>query len=167
MVRGGSHHGEEGRAEGRAQRVPPQTRLLEDRGPSSDPHDRRLAMPTEDHPMAYADFAGVVGEGYGAGTVIVWDSGTCRSLATDRRHHGVPFAEALGQGHVSFWMDGTKLHGGYAPTRIRGSAEGGREAWLLVKGDDLHASAHSTTDPARARSALSGRTLKQVAEDGR
>ncbi|MBX7466125.1 3'-phosphoesterase [Streptomyces sp. MAG02] len=137
------------------------------KGPSSDPRDKRLAMPTEDHPMAYADFEGVIGEGYGAGTVIVWDTGTYRSLTTDRHHHEVPFAEALGQGHVSFWMDGTKLRGGYALTRIRGSAEGDREAWLLVKEDDRHASARNSTEPTRARSALSGRTLGQVAHDGR
>ncbi|MGW8724695.1 DNA polymerase ligase N-terminal domain-containing protein [Streptomyces sp. NPDC055808] len=136
------------------------------KGPSGDPHDKRLAMPTEDHPMAYADFEGVIGEGeYGAGTVIVWDSGTYRGLATDRHHHEVPFAEALEHGHVSFWMDGTKLRGGYALTRIRSSPEGDREAWLLVKEDDAHASAHSTTEPTRARSALSGRTLKQVADE--
>ncbi|MFJ2401242.1 DNA polymerase ligase N-terminal domain-containing protein [Streptomyces xanthochromogenes] len=135
------------------------------KGPSGDAHDKRLAMPTEDHPMAYADFEGVIGEGYGAGTVIVWDSGTYRSLATDRHHHEVPFAEALEHGHVSFWMEGTKLRGGYALTRIRRPQDGDREAWLLVKENDGHASAHSTTEPTRARSALSGRTLKQVADE--
>ncbi|MFG3280756.1 DNA polymerase ligase N-terminal domain-containing protein [Streptomyces sp. NPDC048111] len=136
------------------------------KGPSADPHDKRLAMPTEDHPLAYADFEGVIGAGeYGGGTVIVWDSGTYRSLATDRRHHEVPFAEALEHGHASFWLDGTKLRGGYALTRMRGAKEGEREAWLLVKHDDEHASDHSTTEPTRARSALSGRTLKQVAQE--
>ncbi|MGW2816838.1 DNA polymerase ligase N-terminal domain-containing protein [Streptomyces sp. NPDC001415] len=136
------------------------------KGPSGDPHDKRLAMPTEDHPLAYSDFEGVISEGeYGAGTVIVWDTGTYRSLATDHHGHEIPFAEALDHGHASFWLEGTKLHGGYALTRIRTSADGDREAWLLVKQDDRHASAHSATEPTRARSSLSGRTLKQVADE--
>ncbi|MFD3456929.1 DNA polymerase ligase N-terminal domain-containing protein [Streptomyces sp. NPDC058691] len=129
------------------------------KGPSGEPHDKRLAVPTEDHPLEYADFEGVIGQGeYGGGTVIVWDTGTFRPL-TDG-----PFATALAHGHASFRLNGTKLRGGYALTRTRPAGADGRgETWLLVKKADRYASARSTTDPRRARSARSGRTLRQVA----
>ncbi|OIJ96199.1 3'-phosphoesterase [Streptomyces sp. MUSC 14] len=133
------------------------------KGPSLDPHDKRLAMPTEDHPLEYRDFEGVIAEReYGAGTVIIWDEGTYRNLTTDRRGHEVVFADALDEGHASFWLDGSKLHGGFALTRTR-LGGGHREAWLLVKHDDRRASAQGTPDPRRARSARSGRTLRQLA----
>ncbi|MGA4539552.1 DNA polymerase ligase N-terminal domain-containing protein [Uniformispora flossi] len=137
------------------------------RGPSRDPRDKRLAVPTEDHPLEYREFEGVVDDGeYGAGVVIVWDEGTYRSLATDRHGREVPFADALADGHASFWLDGRKLRGGYALTRTRGDA-GRREAWLLVKRADERASDRGTPDPLRARSVRTGRTLRQVAaEDG-
>jgi DNA ligase D-like protein (predicted 3'-phosphoesterase) len=136
------------------------------KGPSSDPHDKRLAMPTEDHPLEYAEFEGVIAEGeYGGGTVIVWDEGTYRNLTSEKHGHEIPFAEALDRGHASFWLDGTKLHGGYALTRIRTVKDEGREAWLLVKEADRHASSHGAPAPTRARSALTGRTLKRVAAE--
>lgn len=134
------------------------------KGPSGNPHDKRLAMPTEDHPLEYADFEGTIAEGeYGAGTVILWDEGTYRSTSTDRRGKEIPFAEALERGHVSFRLKGHKLHGGYALTRIRRGTD--RETWLLVKKDDTRGSRHSTPDPARARSVRTRRTLRQVAAD--
>ncbi|MBO1413459.1 DNA polymerase ligase N-terminal domain-containing protein [Streptomyces sp. FH025] len=132
------------------------------KGPSLDPHDKRLAMPTEDHPLEYREFEGVIAEGeYGAGTVIIWDEGTYRNLTTDRRGHELALADALDKGHASFRLDGSKLHGGFALTRTHLGDD--REAWLLVKHDDRRASAHGTPDPRRARSARSGRTLKQLA----
>src|SRR6266550_1865439 len=79
------------------------------KGPSTNPLDKRLAMPTEDHPMSYARFEGVIPEGnYGAGPVIVWDIGTYRNLSD------VPVEEALRKGHVKIWIDGKKVKGGYA-----------------------------------------------------
>ncbi|MGV4928343.1 3'-phosphoesterase (plasmid) [Streptomyces sp. BHT-5-2] len=137
------------------------------KGPSDDPHDKRLAVPTEDHPLDYRDFEGVIAEGeYGAGTVIIWDEGTYRNITTDRHGKEVGLADALEKGHVSFRLDGSKLHGGYALTRIRKSQDEGREAWLLVKHDDQRASPHGTPDPHRARSVRSGHTLKQLAARG-
>jgi len=159
------------------------------KGPSDDPRDRRLAMPTEDHPMEYRDFEGVIEPGeYGGGTVIVWDTGTYRNASTDRAGRAIPFAHALERGHASFHLNGRKLHGRYSLTRFRpgegekddsGHAPG--EAWLLVKADggrrdravrSGHAASRArdsyrgTPDPARARSVRTGRTLAQVAAEG-
>lgn len=141
------------------------------KGPSADPGDKRLAVPTEDHPLEYEEFEGVIPEGeYGGGTVIVWDHGTYRPLSHDRRGRPVPFGEALDHGHVTFRLHGSKLHGEYALTRFRGGGSGGDgEAWLLVKARDegVRTAGRATPDPRRARSARSGRTLHQVAAESR
>src|SRR5829696_7779768 len=89
------------------------------KGPSVNPKDKRMARRTEDHPMDYEDFEGVIPQGqYGAGRVIVWDRGTYQS---DR-----DMGEGLKRGHLSFRLDGEKLRGGYALTRFR---QGKDEAW--------------------------------------
>ncbi|WP_329045320.1 DNA polymerase ligase N-terminal domain-containing protein [Streptomyces sp. NBC_01422] len=137
------------------------------KGPSADVHDKRLAMPTEDHPMEYRTFEGVIAGGeYGAGTVIVWDEGTYEPLAGSTDDKGRTFAEALEHGHATFRLNGAKLHGAYALTRFRGGdGSGERESWLLVKKKDARTHGRPAPDPRRARSALSGRTLRQVAEE--
>ncbi|CAL9347533.1 DNA polymerase ligase N-terminal domain-containing protein [Streptomyces sp. enrichment culture] len=143
------------------------------KGPSGDPSDKRLAVPTEDHPLEYEDFEGVIPAGeYGGGTVIVWDRGTYEPLSHDRRGRPVDFAESLERGHARFRLHGAKLHGEYALTRFRGGrdgragGDGGDAAWLLVKtaGDGR---GHGTPDPRRARSARTGRTLARVADEER
>ncbi|MFJ8623825.1 DNA polymerase ligase N-terminal domain-containing protein [Kitasatospora sp. NPDC093550] len=137
------------------------------KGPSHDPQDKRLAVPTEDHPLEYREFEGVIAAGeYGAGTVIVWDEGTYRNLSTDRSGRELAFADALAGGHASFRLHGHKLHGGYSLTRIRDGRGGEREAWLLVKRADTSAGAGGAPDPARARSVRSGHTLKQTGAGG-
>jgi bifunctional non-homologous end joining protein LigD len=129
------------------------------KGPSTDPHDKRLAMPTEDHPMAYRDFEGVIEAGeYGGGTVIVWDAGGYRNASTDRSGREVPFADALAHGHASFRLTGGKLRGRWSLTRFRkgepgteddsGHAKG--EAWLLVRSAEQPGSRGT---PATARAA--------------
>ncbi|MGP4085515.1 DNA polymerase ligase N-terminal domain-containing protein [Streptomyces sp. KR55] len=134
------------------------------KGPSADPKDKRLAMPTEDHPLEYEEFEGVIPAGeYGGGTVIVWDHGTYEPLSHDRKGRPVDFGESLERGHARFRLNGSKLHGEYALTRFRGGADD--EAWLLVKAGG--AQGRGTPDPRRARSVRSGRTLGQVAADVR
>lgn len=65
------------------------------RGPSTNPAEKRLATRTEDHPLEYVDFEGRIAEGeYGAGTVIVWDTGTCRNL-TENKGTPVPADQAI------------------------------------------------------------------------
>ncbi|MFF2190629.1 DNA polymerase ligase N-terminal domain-containing protein [Streptomyces sp. NPDC058155] len=132
------------------------------RGPSTDPGDKRLAVPTEDHPLEYREYEGVIASGeYGAGPVIVWDQGTYRPLGGG----GADFAAALDRGHASFRLDGRKLRGAYALTRFRDGRDGSAEAWLLVKktGPGSTHSGPATPDPRRARSARTGRTLSEVA----
>ncbi len=122
------------------------------KGPSTDPADKRLAVPTEDHPLEYEEFEGVIPEGeYGGGTVIVWDHGTYRPLSHDRRGRPVPFDEALDHGHVTFRLHGSKLRGEYALTRFRGGAGGGKdEAWLLVKAKEEGTRTAGRATPIRA-----------------
>ncbi|MEV6963141.1 DNA polymerase ligase N-terminal domain-containing protein [Streptomyces sp. NPDC051207] len=140
------------------------------KGPSGNPADKRLAVPTEDHPLECEQFEGVIARGeYGGGTVIVWDHGTYVPLSHDRTGRPVDFGESLRRGHATFRLHGAKLRGDYALTRFRGGRGSGdaEEAWLLVKTRGGGASRRvGTPDPRRARSARSGRTLAQVAADG-
>ncbi|MFD8725329.1 DNA polymerase ligase N-terminal domain-containing protein [Streptomyces sp. NPDC059629] len=134
------------------------------RGPSADPGDKRLAVPTEDHPLEYEDFEGVVPKGeYGGGTVIVWDHGWYEPLSRDRGGRPVGFEESLERGHATFRLHGAKLRGDYALTRFRGGD--GDDAWLLVKRGSARSDGQGTPDPRRARSVRTGRTLAQVAAD--
>lgn len=137
------------------------------KGPSADPRDKRLAVPTEDHPLEYEEFEGVIPRGeYGGGTVIVWDRGGYEPLSHDRRGRPVDFAASLERGHATFRLHGAKLRGEYALTRFR-SGDDGEEAWLLVRAARGGSGGRGAPDPRRARSARTGRTLAQVAkEDG-
>jgi DNA ligase D-like protein (predicted 3'-phosphoesterase) len=102
------------------------------KGPSMDPKDKRLAIETEDHPLEYAGFEGIIPEGqYGAGTVIVWDAGTYRNI-TEKDGQMIPMSQALEKGHAAFWLEGRKLKGGFALTRTK-------RGWILVKMRDEHA----------------------------
>ncbi|MGH7549492.1 MAG: DNA polymerase ligase N-terminal domain-containing protein [Gemmatimonadota bacterium] len=132
------------------------------KGPSTDPRDKRLAMPTEDHPLDYGDFEGVIPEGeYGGGSVIVWDRGTYRNL-TENDGQEVSIPQAIDGGHLKIWLDGEKLRGGYALTRI---GKGKDERWLLVKMDDDQADARRNPVNTQPESVLSGRTVEEVAEE--
>jgi DNA ligase D-like protein (predicted 3'-phosphoesterase) len=100
------------------------------KGPPRRAQDKRLAMPTEDHPLDYLTFEGEIPEGeYGAGTVEVWDIGTYEN-ATEKGGKRIAMARALSGGHVVIDMHGERLKGAYALTRI---GDGKRPRWLLVK----------------------------------
>jgi bifunctional non-homologous end joining protein LigD len=97
------------------------------KGPSFAPKDKRLAVRTEDHPLSYAGFEGVIPERqYGAGPVIVWDAGTWEP-------YGDPH-QGLRRGHLSFRLHGERMKGDWSLIRMRG--EKGRENWLLIKSQD-------------------------------
>ena len=130
------------------------------KGPSMNTRDKRLAVPTEDHPLEYRDFEGIIPEGeYGAGRVIVWDTGTFRNI-TKRDGQLVPLHQAIENGQVAIWLEGKKLKGGFALTRIR---DGKKPIWLLVKKRDEYA---NTSDPVNQQpeSVLSGRTTEELDE---
>src|SRR5438132_6674266 len=98
------------------------------KGPSFDPADKRLAMQTEDHPLDYGEFEGVIPEKqYGAGEVLLWDRGTWTPEDRDP-------LEALRKGRLHFRIDGEKLRGSWILTRTRGNED--RPAWLLIKRHD-------------------------------
>jgi DNA ligase D-like protein (predicted 3'-phosphoesterase) len=132
------------------------------KGPSTDPAEKRLAVPTEDHPMEYADFEGVIPEReYGAGTVLVWDTGSYRNLRSEEQgSEALSMEQALEEGKLEFYLQGEKLRGGYVLIRT-GSGED--ERWLLIKKKDEEADARGNPTRTQAKSVLTGRTLKQIA----
>ena len=132
------------------------------KGPSTDPREKRLAIPTEDHPLDYADFEGIIPEGeYGGGTVLVWDRGTYENL-TEKDGKITPMGEALEQGHALVWLHGKKVLGGYALQRI---GKGKEVRWLLVKMDGKEADARRNPVSTEPRSVLSERTIEQIARE--
>jgi DNA ligase D-like protein (predicted 3'-phosphoesterase) len=101
--------------------------------PSTDPSDRRLAVLTEERPMDYVDFEGIIPNGeYVAGPVIVWDNGTYRNLKEGEHGRNVLMARAVEDGQIEIWLEGWKLPGGYALIRAARQQSGGSQ-WLLVK----------------------------------
>lgn len=129
------------------------------KGPSTDPGDKRLAIRTEDHPLDYAAFEGVIPEGeYGAGTVLIWDRGVYENI-TDKDDRTMPVAEALEAGHLLVRLHGEKISGGYALERI----DDEEDQWLLVKMDDDAADARRNPVSTEPASVASGRTLDEIA----
>jgi DNA ligase D-like protein (predicted 3'-phosphoesterase) len=129
------------------------------KGPSTDPSQKRLAVPTEDHPVNYIDFEGIIPEGnYGAGTVIVWDTGTYRNL-NEKNGQEVPMEESVKKGHVDIWLEGRKLKGGYALIR---TGKGNRQFWLFLKKKDDLANTDKDILIDRPESVLSQRTIDDI-----
>jgi bifunctional non-homologous end joining protein LigD len=132
------------------------------KGPSADPDVKRLAMQTEDHPMNYAGFEGVIPEGeYGGGAVMVWDQGTFVNL-TQKNGSLVPFERGLEKGHVDFWLKGAKLNGAWSLIRTQGPRH-----WLLRKKKDAAASTDREPVKQQPDSVLTGRSIERIAADRR
>jgi len=127
------------------------------KGPCLDPSVKRLAMPTEDHPIEYNKFEGIIPAGeYGAGTVMIWDRG-----------HWIPEVPdvdaALKKGELKFTLEGEKLHGSWVLVRTRRRDET-RASWLLIKHRDAYASTRDIAEE-QPRSVVSGRLLVEIARD--
>src|SRR5208337_4638698 len=129
------------------------------KGPSLDPTVKRLAMQTEGHPIEYADFEGVIPAGqYGAGTVMLWDTGTWQPDDAD-------VDASLQKGEINFTLRGTKLHGSWVLVRTRGFGKNPlHSAWLLIKHRDQYASEKDVTQE-EPRSVASRRLLADIARD--
>jgi bifunctional non-homologous end joining protein LigD len=131
------------------------------RGPSMNPADKRLAIRTEDHPLEYADFEGVIPAGqYGAGAVMVWDKGSYEP------EDDIPPAKQLARGKIGVMLQGEKLRGGFTLIRTGPRAPDSDEGkrWLLVKHRDQHADpSWNIESPELDRSVLTGRTLQEIA----
>jgi bifunctional non-homologous end joining protein LigD len=127
------------------------------KGPSLDPSDRRLAMQTEDHPVEYGDFEGVIPRGeYGGGTVLLWDHGTWTPLDD-------PDA-ALRKGRLRFELHGRKLRGRWNLVRLQGAAARDRDrSWMLIKGRDGEARTRGDLASERPESVATGRGLDEIA----
>jgi len=127
------------------------------RGPHPDPAEKRLAMQTEDHPVEYADFEGVIPDGeYGAGPMIVWDRGLWRPVGDPR--------EGVREGKLLFELKGFKLKGMWTLVRIKG--ETGKE-WLLIKETGDAFVRRGAQSPYDDGSILSGLAVDELRERGR
>jgi bifunctional non-homologous end joining protein LigD len=130
------------------------------RGPSLDPSEKRLAVRTEDHPMAYGEFEGVIPpKQYGGGTVMLWDRG-----------HWEPEndpEEGLKEGKLSFTLHGERMKGSWALVRMKPRKGEKRENWLLIKHKDEVATARGDITRKYEKSVASNRTMNQIAKGGR
>jgi bifunctional non-homologous end joining protein LigD len=130
------------------------------RGPSLDPHDKRLAVEVEDHPVSYGSFEGIIPKGqYGGGTVMLWDEGTWEPI-------GDPY-KGLKNGKLVFKLHGKRLTGEWTLVRMRDSEKDkGRHNWLLIKHRDEIARV-GDNDKLLAKnitSVVSGRTMEKIAD---
>jgi bifunctional non-homologous end joining protein LigD len=132
------------------------------RGPSLDPGQKRLAVETEDHPIAYGTFEGVIPEGeYGAGPLLLWDRGRWRPKEDAE--------EAYRKGRLKFDLEGEKLTGGWTLVRMIGARSENGKNWLLIKERDEEARRGKAGEivAQRPESVTSGRTIKEVGSGAR
>src|SRR6201747_2742274 len=128
------------------------------KGPSLDPHDKRLAVEVEDHPLDYGDFEGTIPKGqYGGGTVQLWDRGYWLP-------EGMNPEEGLTSGDLKFTLEGEHLHGSWVLVRIKNWSGGKRVNWLLIKHRDEFAREGDNDGVlTEDRSVASGRPMADIA----
>lgn len=134
------------------------------KGPSTDPSIKRMAIPTEDHPIAYADFEGTIPEGeYGGGTVMIWDKGSIKSIKQNGNDGFLSLEESFKMGSIEVELKGKKLSGGYNLVKMKGGKMKGN--WLLMKQNDKEADARRNPVSTQSKSVTSGRSLAEIARD--
>lgn len=130
------------------------------KGPSANPDDKRLAVRTEDHPVSYADFEGVIPKGaYGGGTVMLWDSGIWTPIAGKS-------ASDIEEGHLHFTLDGERMKGEWLLVRMKPRPGEKRENWLLRKIEDRWSGSTDDLVGRALTSVQTGRTMAQIAAAG-
>lgn len=129
------------------------------RGPSLNPDDKRLAVRTEDHPLAYAGFEGTIPAGeYGGGTVMLWDQGTWEP------HPGKDPRTTLEEGHLHFTLHGSRMKGEWLMIRLKPRGKEKSENWLLRKIADEHAAGSDDLVGGFLTSVTTNRTMEQIAD---
>src|ERR1700753_2958807 len=131
------------------------------RGPSLDPHDKRLAVEVEDHPLDYGDFEGTIPKGqYGGGTVLLWDRGYWEPEAGTDPH------DCLKSGDFTFRLDGDRLQGSFVLVRMKRRPKETKDNWLLIKHHDGWAvEGHGELlTTGETDSVASGRSMEEIAE---
>jgi bifunctional non-homologous end joining protein LigD len=129
------------------------------KGPSLNPHNKRLAVEVEDHPLEYGDFEGTIAEGqYGGGTVQLWDRGYWSP-------EGMTPEEGLAAGDLKFTLEGQRLRGSWVLVRMKRDRTGGKRVnWLLIKHRDEFAREDDDNAlMADDRSVASGRSMAEIA----
>jgi DNA ligase D-like protein (predicted 3'-phosphoesterase) len=144
------------------------------KGPSLDPSVKRLAMRTEDHPLEYLSWEGVIPKGsYGGGEMIVWDRGVYQNISGTELAGAKPgktmsMEAMLEKGDLKFFLLGDKVRGAFG--LFRTSEPGEREQWLLVKKKGEGADARRNPVSTQPESVLSGKTIedlrREAAQDG-
>jgi len=127
------------------------------KGPSLDPHDKRLAVEVEDHPVAYGDFEGTIPKGqYGGGTVMLWDHGAWEPVGDA--------AQGLAKGELKFILHGERLKGKWVLVRMRGRPKERHNNWLLIKERDLEVrEGGKPLIESAVTSVTTGRSMEEIA----
>lgn len=129
------------------------------KGPSPDPEIKRLAVRTEDHPMAYGNFEGIIPKGeYGGGTVMLWDRGTWEPVP------GKSWKD-IDKGHLHFTLHGERMKGEWLLIRLKPRPGEKRENWLLRKLDDEYAESGDALIEKGLTSVLTGRSMAEIEAD--
>jgi bifunctional non-homologous end joining protein LigD len=124
------------------------------KGPSTNPEDKRLAIMTEDHPLDYAYFEGIIPPGnYGAGEVLVWDLGTFKNLRAP-----LSLTECIEEGKIAVWLEGKKLKGGYALIKTHLQPRG----WLFFKMKDEQVDRMHDIQKEHPESVLTHKTIEEI-----
>lgn len=129
------------------------------KGPSLIPGVKRLAVQTEDHPMGYLEWEGVIPKGeYGGGTMIVWDRGMWAPVGDADK--------GLKKGHLQFLLSGKRLKGLWDLVRMSRRPGEKKDSWLLIKRTDEFAVASEDEEPVvtQHKSVLSKRSNQDLAQ---